>query len=191
MINGYSWHRVGTKGGSGPSGSRPRQAPCFKRSECHPSHLTVIHETSLIQMSFSSFHIIHIILQLIKSFDSHSFHSRVILMPFFHFLSFLYFDSHLHHLRLIYLILVSFLSFICGTRGVLLPRPPPFVPTLCQEYRLTIGLGGSGPTITSVSDRGGLWPYTGSDCTHPKDHFLSNFASSLDLHKESPSKCPK
>ena len=31
------------------------------------------------------------------------------------------------------------------------PRPPPFVPTLCQEYRLTIGLGGSGPTIAAVS----------------------------------------
>ena len=27
----------------------------------------------------------------------------------------------------------------------------PCVPTLCQEYQLTIGLGGSGPTIVSVS----------------------------------------
>ena len=132
--------------------------------------------TSLIQMSFTSFHIIHIILQSIKSFDSHSFHSRVILMPFFHFLSFLYFDSHSHHLRLTYLILVSFLSFLVAQRGYYYPDPP-FVPTLCQEYRLTIGLGGSGPTITSVSDRGGLWPYTGSDCTHPKAYSLINLYS--------------
>ena len=28
---------------------------------------------------------------------------------------------------------------------------PPFVPTLCQEYPLTIGLGGSGPSIVAVS----------------------------------------
>ena len=135
-------------------------------------------------MSFTSFHIIYIILQSIKSFDSHSFHSRVILMPFLHFLSFLYFDSHSHHLRLTYLILVSFLSFLVAQRGYYYPDPP-FVPTLCQEYRLTIGLGGSGPTITSVSDRGGLWPCTGSDCTYPEVYFLINFASSLDLHKKS------
>ena len=51
-------------------------------------------------------------------------------------------------------------------------QTPPFVPTLCQEYQLTIGLGGSGPTITSVSDRGGLWPCTGSDCTYPQMYFL-------------------
>ena len=42
-------------------------------------------------------------------------------------------------------------------------------------YWLTIGLGGSRPTITSVSDRDGLWPCTGSDCTYPKIYFLQTF----------------
>ena len=56
-------------------------------------------------------------------------------------------------------------------------QTPPFVPTLCQEYQLTIGLGGSGPTITSVSDRGGLWPCIGSECLYPKVDFLINLFS--------------
>ena len=56
-------------------------------------------------------------------------------------------------------------------------QTPPFVPTLCQEYQLTIGLGGSGPTITSVSDRGGLWPCTGSDSTYPRVCFLISLFS--------------
>ena len=67
-----------------------------------------------------------------------------------------------------------FSDYICGTR-VLLPRP------LCASakdiYWLSIGLGGSRPTITSVSDRGGLWPCTGSDCTYPKVCFLISLFS--------------
>ena len=126
MVNRYSWHRVGTKGGLGP--------PVPDRGR--PLASNALNVIRLIQQSFmwpvsSKCHSRHFISFI--SFYSHSNH--LILMPFFHFLSFFYFDSHLHHLRLIYLILVSFMSFICGTRGVLLPRPPP----LCQLCAKNIG----------------------------------------------------
>ena len=54
-------------------------------------------------------------------------------------------------------------------------RPRPLCASAKDIYWLTIGLGGSRPTITSVSDRDGLWPCTGSDCTYPKIYFLQTF----------------
>ena len=43
-----------------------------------------------------------------------------------------------------------------GTKGYYYPRPPPFVPTVCQKLMIFNGIGGSRLTITLVSDQN--WP---------------------------------
>ena len=49
-----------------------------------------------------------------------------------------------------------------GTKGYYYPRPPPFVPTVCQKLMIFNGIGGSRLTITLVSDQ--IWPLA----SHPQ-----------------------
>ena len=47
-----------------------------------------------------------------------------------------------------------------GTKGYYYPRPPPFVPTVCQKLRIFNGMGGLGLLLPWSLTKSGLWPHT-------------------------------